>query len=590
MAIIPKSYEMLAWQLNDTYDLIENCRVVKPPYEVNWMYGKDFFLDKRLGLTHVLSESKKFLDMKTIKWREFFLYRQWTKHYIGTMNGSSLVNITPSWFEVDNDSPTRLALGRNVYWPKKTTTGTIANPQLWMWGFNGTIPWYSGWYVKFQYSGATMLAAWDKVLFTSGVLKGGVNEVYWIDWGYAYIIGTNVRWSTPEVGTTFEVYTNLGQALIVGHKTWVSMVILDWMNEGTVINVLNTTSPIIDVVNFDGNIFATTANNLYFSRTTGEDNTQFYPLDNFWVENVKSLFPVGKAMLVFWDQNKLFSGATGTSSTIWYVWYDLNYNGKLFSKYSFHFSDSTIQILQNDNQLVEVNVTQVNSTSFELQTKNVMQLTRWLFEDLSGGEVRITSSDRFINFLYINGSDTKNYQYDKQFQHWIVNTYKHRAIYYFGSKVIGDWFIAIEDWYTDNWVAYAQSVNFSYKGFPNMSFLNIVRTLFWYVDNNFDINMKLDVEIDWRLISKDYPLKGYNFDQRLNVVPSGDEIIWYDDWTWFIEYDWNVVSIQNSIRKTWRYFRIWYYSLNRFIIWESFAIVTETNKPYINELSTSNYN
>lgn len=62
------------------------------------------------------------------------------------------------------------------------------------------------------------------------------------------------------------------------------MVALNSHSAGKLFDVLVTTEPVIDVLNFDGSIFAMTETHVYFSRAKFDDNTQFYPLDNFPVD------------------------------------------------------------------------------------------------------------------------------------------------------------------------------------------------------------------------------------------------------------------------------------------------------------------
>lgn len=113
--------------------------------------------------------------------------------------------------------------------------------------------------------------------------------------------------------------------------------------------------------------------------------------------------------------------------------YDANYNGDLYSKYSFIFADQTIYMLQADKQLMQVDLIQNNNTSFNVAVKNILTQNRGKFEDLSGGEIFINVNDRYINFLWVNGSNTTNIQYDKQYTHWIENEYVGKKIYSFGS-------------------------------------------------------------------------------------------------------------------------------------------------------------
>lgn len=158
---------------------------------------------------------------------------------------------------------------------------------------------------------------------------------------------------------------------------------LDGHNAANVVEVLATDSQIVDVENFDTGVFVLTKDKMYFSRSTYDDNTQFYPLDNYKVDQGYSLFPMGKAMIVFGRTNKLFAAANATNQNIGYVGYDVNYNGNLFSKKSFTFSDQTIYVVQDDLQLMQVDIVQNNSTTFDLAVKNVLLNTRGIFEYVS---------------------------------------------------------------------------------------------------------------------------------------------------------------------------------------------------------------
>lgn len=589
--------------LNQTYNKIKNCRVVKPSYEVDWSYSTEFFLDKRFGLESYFADAaKKFLDYVDVKGIRYYLYKEWSKHYIGTYDGSSFHVITTGWYTVDTNSPIRLATWRGGYGPSKGVSTIDAGVALEQdtWSTFTELPGYTGGYVKFHYTGGGTPVAWDYITFKDWVLKGGTNKIMKVAAGYIYIIGTNARGSMPTVGTTFEVFSSIWTTLLLGHTTWVSMAVLDGHNAAKLFDVLVTTEPAIDVLNFDGSIFAMTETHVYFSRAKFDDNTQFYPLDNFPVDGGYKLFPIGKAMLVFARQNKLIAAANATGTTIGYVMYDANYNGDLYSKYSFIFADQTIYMLQADKQLMQVDLIQNNNTSFNVAVKNILTQNRGKFEDLSGGEIFINVSDRYINFLWVNGTDTTNIQYDKQYTHWIENLYVGKKIYSFGSWawVLTDGAIFTEGGYLDGATAYSQEVNFSINGNDTIYMPYMVRTLFWMLPNwlidvaepkwEFDVDLDITTDLGAKLTTLSKTLSNFKFDSRLESVPTWDELIGFDgtlnEW---IDYTGNVASIQIPIYKTWRYIYFKYTSSNRFIIGHSYVFVEKT-KPFINEMDLNN--
>lgn len=589
--------------LNQTYNRIKNCRVVKPPYELDWSYSQEFFFDKRFGLEeYFVDATKKFLDYVDVKWIRYYLYKEGSKHYIGTYDGTTFHVITTGWYTVDANSPIRLATWRGGYGPSKgvLTIDSGITLELDSWSTFTELPGYTGGYVKFHYTGAATPVAGDYITFKDWVLKWGTNKIMKVDAWYIYIIGTNARGSLPAVSTTFEVFSSIWTTLLLGHTTWVSMAVLDWHNTAKLIDVLTTTEPIIDVLNFDGSIFAMTETHVYFSRAKFDDNTQFYPLDNFPVDWGYKLFPIGKAMLVFGRQNKLIAAANSTGTTIGYVMYDANYNGDLYSKYSFIFADQTIYMLQDDKQLMQVDLVQNNNTSFNVVTKNILTQNRGKFEDLSGGEIFINISDRYINFLYIKDGDTINIQYDKQYTHWIDNEYTDKTLYKYGSGagILSDGAIYTEGGYLDGETAYSQEVNFSMNGNEIIYMPYVLRTLFWMLPNwlietsepkwEFDITLDIKTELWGKLSTLTKQLKNFPFDSRLENVVSGDEMIWFpDDTQEWIQYNGNITSIQSNIQKTWRYTYFKYTSINRFIIGHSY-VFTEKVKPFINELDLNN--
>ena len=590
--------------LNQTYNKIKNCRVVKPSYETDWSYSTEFFLDKRFGLESYFADpAKKFLDYVDVKWIRYYLYKEGSKHYIGTYNGSFNV-ITIGWFTVDDNSPIRITTGRGGYGPSKGTC------TIWAWDISlnvssadtfSSLPGYTGGYVKFPYTWSITPVEWDYITFKDWVLAWGTNKIMKVEGIFIYIIGTNARGTMPVLGTTFEVFSAVGTTLLIWHATWVSMAVIDGHNPAKIITLLTTVNePMIDIINFDGSIFAMTETHLYFSRSKFDDNTQFYPLDSFPVDGGYKLFPIGKAMLVFARQNKLIAAANATGTTIGYVMYDANYNGDLYSKYSFIFADQTIYMLQADKQLMQVDLVQNNNTSFNVAVKNILTQNRGKFEDLSGGEVFINVNDRYINFLWVNNANTINIQYDKQYTHWIENEYVGKKIYSFGSwaGVLTDGAIFTEGGYLDGDLEYSQEVNFSINGNDQMYMPYTVRTLFgmlpnWLIDTEepkwiFDLALDVITDLGGKLQTFSKTLNNFKFDSRLETVPTGDELIGFpgslDEG---IQYNWNIISIQIPIYKTWRYIYFKYTSINRFIIGHSYVFVEKT-KPFINEMDLNN--
>lgn len=648
--MIPYDFKMELWTLNEVYNKVKNCRVVKPPYESDWYYSNKFFLDKRLDLESIYSNAnRKFLDTITIKWIDYYLYREWSKHYIWTFDWTTFTNVTTDWFVVDSDSPIKLVYGKWIYWPRHSThINSEVSSEMWWWVEFPLIPWYAWWYIKFWYSTWTRnLNVWDFILFKEWALTWWINRIEYMDWvvngwSYAwsvvpvlwvndtatlnwqpyikdtvienvwsytliitntnwsttinftitatwpitweniYIIWTNIRWTIPETWTSFESFKaancEVWTTLVVWHSTWLDLIVLNWSSQAFTLRVLTTNSePIIDAVNFDWNIFALTRTHMYFSRSTFNDNTQFYPLDYYYIDWWYKLFPIWKALLAFGRQNKLFAAANSTWTNVWYVWYDVNYNWDLFSKYSFIFDDQTIYILQKDKELKQIDIVQNNTTTFDLKVTDVLVSTRWLFNILDWWEVLINSNQRFLNFLYKKSWNTINYQYDKMYRHFIENEYN-KEIYYFWEKILSNWNIYIENWIG----GYTQEVNFMIDTLYSMQTPSIIRTLFWMSDTALNINLDTTLEIGWTIDIVNKVLTWFKPDLRLTWTITWDELLEDTEPNEASKYNWNIMSIQSNIEKTWRFINFKYHWTERFILWPS-LVITKESRTFVNE-------
>ena len=596
-------YEMTAWQLNQVYEKIKNCRVVSPPYDIDGFYSAEFFLDKRFWLDEFYSDpDKTFIDSIEISWITYFYYTKtvlWViTWYIWAINEWwEFKVITPTWFILSENSPKKMVYGK---WLKGAKAWSI------------TITEYAeiDWRPAFKYTW-TSLTVWDYIIFNKlwNELDWVVSRIEYIDtwtW-FVQISNTDSKGSAILVWDTADRYdwtvTIWSQTILIWHtdSSWywnISLVVLDWYNEWNVILLKQDIhQEIVDIINFDWNIFALTEYNIYYSDFWFYSNTKFWILQKFSIDWWYRLFNLWEALLLFARQNKLYAAVSSTWDTkLWYMPYDVSYNGDLFSKYSTIFADQTIYILQKDLQLMQVDTKKVNISSYELTVKNVLLNSRWIFYWFKWWEISIHSSTKFLNFLYHKDGDTINYQFDKQYQHWIINEYQWKIIYKIDDewKVLWTWKIYNETWYTDDWVEYNQEVNYSLNWSQKMYLPYIVRTLFWIKDLEWplpkvDLDLIIQFDLWWRMEELNKKLNNFDFDSRLNEITfTADELIWSDT---IIseqnEFNWTIVSLQSNILKTWRFIRFKYNSINRFCIWPSYVLADST-KAFINEINTTN--
>lgn len=595
----PIDFKFEKWTLNSTFLKVKNSMVVSPPYEKAWYWSNNFFLDKRLWLEEYETLPWEIVDDYTINWIRYYLVHNYTtmKWYVYCFNWSWVATIIVDQFDITANSPKRFAIGKWLIWSPDSTPREVISPVEWTSTWDdidwSLIPSYAWWYIKFKYSDVQSVEVWDYLVWRWWALLWWINRVEYVDtdW-YVYIIWTNSRWTIPRAWITFDVYklkswtttiTFESNTLLVWHKTWVKLAFTNWYSSANVLDVLTTQQEVIDMVNFDWNIFVLTNESMYFSRTTYEDNTQFYPLDRFGVINGKKLFSLWKALLVFAWINKLYVKAwTNTETWEDYVWYDVNYDWELFSKYSCIFADQTIYILQSDKQLKQIDLIQYNTTSYDLKVSDVLLETPALFNNIeTWWEVYINSNQRFIHFLYVKDWVTINYQYDKMYKHFIEQHYN-KIVYKFTDQILSSQQIFIEDGYEDDWEWYEQEINF----LINTEFMlykpYILRTIFWLVDNLFKVNLNIEFELWGKIYIIDKALENFDFDNRLSETLTWDELLEDETNNESQVYNWTIVSIQSNIMKLWRFIRFKYSSSERFMIGNSY-IISDEAKTYINE-------
>lgn len=592
-------YNTQIWEVSKKFNKIKNCVVVKPPYEEDWYYSEKFFFDKRLWLNNIFENQwLKFYDKVSIKWTDYYYYFDWlNQSYIATIDFNLLTLNNVAWpFSIDIiDSPKRLTLWKwIVWWVQSTWTIWNFTWESWIlvwswWDIDFTlIPWYAWGYIAFSVAWTTWVSIWDYILFNDWQLKWWINRVEYVDWNWnVYIIWTNIRGTTPKVWDTIKIFkannTEPWNTIIVWHNNWITACIMNWVNQSHQIQTISTQEKVLDITSFNGNIFTLTESWLYYSNSVQYSNMQMYALDRFEINDWKALFSMWKALLVFAKQNKLISAANWTQQNIWYVWYELNYNWDLYSKYSKIFTDQSIYILQKDKQLKEISLTQSNTSTFDVITKEVLWLNRWLFNSLSWWEVFIESNDRYIDFIYVKDNLTIDYQYDKMYQHIIEQEYNYPIFNISWWEYLSDWFIFNNNWYKDNWQDYSQEINFNIDTWMTFYMPYLIRTIFWLTDNLFNVNLYLNYEIWWKLYEETKVLDNFDFDNRLSTTLTWDEIIWWETVPYEqSEYNWTIVSIQSNIAKLWRFFNFRYNSIDRFMIWNS-VIYANKSKPFINE-------
>ena len=343
----------------------------------------------------------------------------------------------------------------------------------------------------------------------------------------------------------------------------------------------------IDIVKFNWVIFAQTETHTYFTRSYLYNNTHFYPLDFKLYKWVKKLIPFGKTLIWIWDENKLIT--TYLTSIYWidnvtnYLWNDLEYNWDLFSKYSFIYDEWTLYLLDDTNKVIVLQLNQIDQFSYSVITSELNSNLRWLF-DWAEWECFVNKSDSAFNFLVIKDWKTTNHKFDVSLKAWIYNTYN-KEIYHIWDKVLTNWIIWTQWWYLDFWEEYNQEINLAIWNLIKFTQAYIIRTILW-LNNEFDVDLKLDIEYElgrWNIIYQSIPINNMSIDT--------DNSYTVDEWELtdmpVDQYQWSILSVQNTINFAWKYIRLNYNSNKRFILWDTY-IVQRESKPLVNNILNSN--
>lgn len=271
----------------------------------------------------------------------------------------------------------------------------------------------------------------------------------------------------------------------------------------------------------------------------------------------------------------------------------MNYNARLYSKYSYVFVHNALYIIQSDKKIFNVNLESVNATAFDFKLDEITTTVRWLMSDIDDYDsnekweifANYDLNSTKIHFLYQEKNwNTIEYEYDSQFKHWLLHTYEYR-IYKKTNRFLCHGYVNNIWWYKDLDKEYKQDINyFIYNMWPHL--------LFWYADmimwliewEKLLYNFNVEVESLKARKFNNRKIKDNTFD-TLSSDHSLDYWMIVNNGKWNQHY-WTIASIRRFIMETGRMFRCsinWY---NRFIYWSSNIFYKEWNL-FIHEVENS---
>lgn len=593
--IVEFNKSLKIWTTNTEYEKIINCRVIDPTYEKwKWLHNADFFLDKRFGMETFVDGDFHYTDDIVIYGNKYYLYHDDFFCYVWVKDGATIKEITgPFWWNQNNPIKFVEWIGANG--TRKETDLSISNAATL--DTNDMIAnedWvYEDWYIILDVGTWLDISPGDFVLFKDNVYAGATVEIDLYDDGKIYILWINSKGSIPTIWTKIDIYSDSWKLPVIGTEEWLIAIHINGTDIVPVTNILE--GDITDAVKFNEEIFVLKNDIVYFSSRTFNDNLQFYKSSNRkrirWAYKLISKW---KFLLIMWDDNRLVSPVAESSGNFWaYTFYPLNYNSDLYSKYSYIFTDSTLYIVQSDKEIAKIDVSSLNATAFNLDSTPIIDSVRWLLDDIEDyaspnkWEIYICASknDRRINFLYIQKEGgTINLEYDKHYQHWLIQTYS-QNVYKISDQFLCQWHVANIWWFTDFGEEYKQSINFTIQIPSLITKVGLIRNIMG-VSNDFKLqyNIDIDVESSHSTTRKSLKIKSFALD-TMPVDHSLDMANVLNNWK-DNKHNGTIASVQRTIMMSWRYHRYdinWY---DRFIYWYSYLLWVPSNI-FVNERNFS---
>jgi len=568
-------YQLQEWLLNSVYDKIYNCRVVKPTYEVNWLYSNKFMLDKRLWTIKINALYKPwytFTDVVKIKW---------VKYYLANKLGLSYIihewwTILTTWIATDTSSPIRMVTTKWAWWTI-IRTGTLTADSFVLDTTTGTPDWWA--YVKLSVPWCT---TGQYIVFNDWLLKWWTNRIEYVNGNFIYIIWTNSRWTLPVIGQSYTVYQTYSETITVWWTAWAYMYNINW--SAAITPVLIVPMKILDMTIFNWQLLVLTDRWIMYSKSTFDWNTNVYPRDLLKWYTWTTLINLGTSVLAIGNKSKseLIKDIRSTNWSIWFVSHQLELTSEMYSKDSYIYKDWLFMMLTKDKRLPSVNIQNINNTLSRTTFNYVDSRFRWLFNNVWA--TAISNEDwNFVHFMSHTWTQTRIYELDFEYKHWIIQDYNFLVYKKENWEILWTDWVYLEWWYDDLWWQYIQEINFSsWNTLEVYQPYKYIRTIVGMLWTKTDIQLDIELEL-WAKI-KHIVKKYTNYEFDKSAAPWVAQLIWFETANTFW---WTIASLQQPILFSARYVRYKYTSVNRFILWDS-VVFFEAQESKLNNESIWN--
>lgn len=503
-----KKQELVAWALSGQFETIENFKITKPSWKKS--FWDSFFLSSVPSLTPIEETITDVLDIREINWTDFVLSNPSWDTLKVHVNGSEIY----SWTKGESEKALSLR-----GWYNQTLSWTIT--QVWEEDpIKDENDVFAFWYIKLQLDVTPNVG--DYVTFTSDTtnLQWISTEIHYIQWGFCYIRWTNLFGTLPTAWESIVIHTKIWDVFVVWEKN--KVVAIDEVWNTITLFTSKADDEIIDIEYFNATLFILTNNFVFYWRSLVNCNINVYPLDffdNMW--GWTRILWFGKHLILFWKENQIISPVNWTAWSLGYIANWLNFNHKLFSKYSALTDQWSLYILQDDKQFVKVDIISVANGEYDLQTDDAMPQAQWMLDEIEW-DVYITKSDKYVSIINNKGTTTTTYNFNLSYQHWTTWEYPHSI------RSIWDYvFWSTQFQYDDGIVDQEISFQLWGESLSNMKTCYFVKmTLLAEELRAPDYTLQIDKYISGMKYTKEIDLKDYPINEK--ILNWTTNTLWYE--------------------------------------------------------------
>jgi hypothetical protein len=405
----------------------------------------------------------------------------------------------------------------------------------------------------------------EAVVYIKWTNQAGSRPQYSLTWTETVKIVTD-SWWVPIIATNDWVYSYNP----IVNWSWV----ITWVTEIELIKLTKIT----DICVYNGSIFVLNDKFLYYSKATykWDSDINIYPNNFINIKWWNRAVPFWKMMIVFWINNKVITPINWTTWNIGFVGSDLSYNNNLYTKYSIVSNMWMLYAIQWDKQLVKIDVTQINNISYQIETSNVLDLTKWLLDDI-WTDIHMWVNEKELYITDYRSSKTYLYKYNTEYSHWSTYDYWYKINIISNNRFFWTNIYNLTGTVTETWVQQILWFTLWTEDLYRLHMVYFIKIIFWIEDTLLDYTLGIEYEIGWRIMYKTIDLTSYAINQDIynGDIWLWDSIIWTTLlWTslwWFEEAVWTFISPNIWIAKTWALFRFVLKSktTNSFVYWWS---------------------